>query len=141
MDAIFQNIWEMSLFAVPVILILALCSSLLGKRYGTKWRYFLWMVIAVRLCIPIQIDLPTQMQGMQMKVPSVQKETRELLAKRTEHFVIDETSMEPLPTVLTENRTQPPAIHLDENSSYQSPVVFFLAYPEILTIRLTVSYR
>ncbi len=134
MDAIFQNIWEMSLFAVPVIFVLALCSDILGKRYGVKWRYLLWLVIAVRLCMPIQIDLPAQMQGMQMEVPSLQKETREFLAKRTEHFVIDETSRKPLSaeTLLTEDRTQPSAIHLDTNSSYQSPVDFFLAYPEIL---------
>ncbi|MBR2062686.1 MAG: hypothetical protein IJ969_05190 [Anaerotignum sp.] len=58
MDAIFQNIWEMSLFAIPVILVFALLSNKLGKRYGAKWRYLLWMVIAIRLCIPVQIDLP-----------------------------------------------------------------------------------
>ena len=39
MEKIFQTIWEMSLFAVPVILILAICSNLLGKRYGARWRY------------------------------------------------------------------------------------------------------
>ena len=49
MDAIFQNVWEMSLFAIPVILVLALCSKFLGKRYGAKWRYLLWLVVAVRL--------------------------------------------------------------------------------------------
>ena len=72
MDAIFQNVWEVSLFAIPVILVFALCSKTLGKRYGAKWRYLLWLVIVVRLCIPVQITLPEPMMGMQMEVPSVQ---------------------------------------------------------------------
>ncbi|MBQ3568631.1 MAG: hypothetical protein IJA25_06840, partial [Anaerotignum sp.] len=87
MDAIFQNVWEMSLFAVPVILVFALCSNALGKRYGTKWRYLLWLVIAVRLCIPVQIDLPDFMMGMQVEVPSVQNGAREILLERTEQYV------------------------------------------------------
>ena len=44
MEKIFQTILEMSLFAVPVILILAICSNLLGKRYGARWRYLVWLV-------------------------------------------------------------------------------------------------
>ena len=57
MEKIFQTIWEMSLFAVPVILILAICSNLLGKRYGARWRYLVWLVVAIRLCVPIQLSL------------------------------------------------------------------------------------
>lgn len=134
MDAIFQNVWEMSLFAIPVIFILALCSNLLGKRYGARWCYLLWLVVAVRLCVPVQIDLPAPMMGMRVEVPSVQNEAREILAERTEHFVIEETTMEPVPvdTLIMEDGTQPPTINMDENSSYQNPVDFFLAYPDML---------
>ncbi|MBQ7102942.1 MAG: DUF4825 domain-containing protein, partial [Anaerotignum sp.] len=134
MDAIFQNVWEMSLFAVPVILVFALCSNALGKRYGTKWRYLLWLVIAVRLCIPVQIDLPDFMMGMQVEVPSVQNGAREILLERTEQYVIEETTMEPVPvdTIAAEDRTQLPTVNLDPNSSYQNPVDFFLAYPDVL---------
>ena len=134
MDAIFQNVWEMSLFAVPVILVFALCSNALGKRYGAKWRYLLWLVIAVRLCIPVQIDLPDFMMGMRVEVPSVQNQAREILLERTEHYVIEETTMEPVPvdTIAAEDRTQLPTVNLDPNSSYQNPVDFFLAYPDVL---------
>ena len=72
MEKIFQTIWEMSLFAVPVILILAICSNLLGKRYGARWRYLVWLVVAIRLCVPIQLSLPGRMEIMQVQVPSVQ---------------------------------------------------------------------
>lgn len=134
MDAIFQSVWEMSLFAIPVILVLALCSKFLGKRYGAKWRYLLWLVVAVRLCIPVQLSLPDFMMGMRMEVPSVQNAAREMLAERTELYVIEETTMEPVSvdTILAEDNIQPPAVNLDANSSYQNPVDFFLAYPDVL---------
>ena len=136
MDAIFQSVWEMSLFAIPVILVLALCSKFLGKRYGAKWRYLLWLVVAVRLCIPVQLSLPDFMMGMRMEVPSVQNAAREMLAERTEFYVIEETTMEPVSvdTILVEDNIQPPAVNLDANSSYQNPVDFFLAYPDMLWI-------
>ena len=136
MDAIFQSVWEMSLFAIPVILVLALCSKFLGKRYGAKWRYLLWLVVAVRLCIPVQLSLPDFMMGMRMEVPSVQNAAREMLAERTELYVIEETTMEPVSvdTILAEDGAQPPAVNLDANSSYQNPVDFFLAYPDMLWI-------
>ena len=132
MDAIFQNIWEMSLFAIPVILALALCSKFLGKRYGAKWRYLLWLVVAVRLCIPAHLSLPDFMMGMQVEVPSVQNGAREILQERTAQFVIEETTMEPIPvdTALAEKAL--PTVNLDANSSYQNPVDFFLAYPDML---------
>ena len=88
MDAIFQNVWEMSLFAIPVILFFTLLSNKLGKRYGAKWRYLLWLVIVVRLCIPVQINLPEPMMGMRMEVPSVQNSARAVLeAKNPEYLV------------------------------------------------------
>ena len=87
MDAIFQSVWEMSLFAVPVILVLALCSKFLGKRYGAKWRYLLWLVVAVRLCIPVQLSLPDFMMGMRMEVPSVQNGTRAVLETKNPEYL------------------------------------------------------
>lgn len=142
MDAIFQTVWEMSLFAIPVILVLALLSNKLGKRYGAKWRYLLWIVIAVRLCVPVHLSLPAPMMGMRVEVPSVQNGARELLAERTEQFVLEENTLEPIPveTVQTVDRTQPPSIHLDENSSYQNPVDFFLAYPDMLWLAGVVLF-
>ncbi len=134
MDAIFESVWEMSLFVIPAILILAACSGFVGERYGAKWRYLLWMVAAVRLCLPVQIELPDFMLGIRIEVPSVQTETREILAERTDTFVINEMTMEPIPTdtFSVSGRTQLPAVNLDSNSSYQNPVDFFLAFPDQL---------
>ena len=96
MEKIFQTIWEMSLFAVPVILILAICSNLLGKRYGARWRYLVWLVVAIRLCVPIQLSLPGRMEIMQVQVPSVQSGTREVLAQRTPDYFVQKEPNEPI---------------------------------------------
>lgn len=70
MDAIFRNVLEISLFSIAVILPLGLCANRLGRRYGVKWRYLLWVVLAVRLVSPVQLSLPEQMQGLRMELPA-----------------------------------------------------------------------
>ena len=47
MERMFQAILEISLIVFPRIPVLALCANLLGKRYGAKWRYLIWLVVAV----------------------------------------------------------------------------------------------
>ncbi len=136
MDAIFQNVWEMSLFAIPVILVFALCSKFLGKRYGAKWRYLLWLVIAVRLCIPVQLNLPEPMMGMRVEVPSVQNGARDLLETKNLNYLMisDAEKMEQkegldvLPTLGTDVMVQTKSI----DSSSQDVIDFFLDYPDVL---------
>ena len=129
MEKIFQTIWEMSLFAVPVILILAICSNLLGKRYGARWRYLVWLVVAVRLCVPIQLSLPGRMEIMQVQVPSVQSSAREVLAQRTpDYFVQRDTAepTEPATPIAPAEQTQ------RESAEKRDALDFLLAYPYVL---------
>lgn len=134
MEGIFRNILEISLFAIPVILLCALFSKRLGRRYGAGWRYLLWLVLAVRLCVPLSLELPERLRGLRVELPAMQGETQELPAGRTEDFVITETiAASPVDTQPSAvDRTQPPAVHLDANSSHQNPLDFLLAYPEWL---------
>lgn len=125
MERMFQAILEMSLFAIPVILILALCANLLGKRYGAKWRYLIWLVVAVRLCVPIQLSLPGRMEVMQIQVPSVQSGTREVLAQRTPDYFVQKETNEPIRQPSVE-RTQ--AVSEEKNDIFD----FLLAYPYVL---------
>ena len=130
----FDRIWEMSLFAIPVILLLAAFSGRLGRRYGAHWRYVLWIVLAIRLCLPVQL-LPSvpPTTGMRVELPSVRTETRQLLQEQMPM----QTITEPIP-VPTEQQTIVPtdvpteAVAPDANSSEQNPLAFFLAYPEWL---------
>lgn len=125
MERMFQAILEISLFAIPVILVLALCANLLGKRYGAKWRYLIWLVVAVRLCVPIQLSLPGRMEVMQIQVPSVQSGTREVLAQRTPDYFVQKETNEPIQQPSVE-RTQ--TVSEEKNDIFD----FLLAYPYVL---------
>lgn len=137
MEKLFQAVWEMSLFAIPVILILAFCSNLLGKRYGAKWRYLVWLVVAVRLCVPIQLSLPGRMEVMQVQVPSVQSSTREVLAQRTPDYFVEKDTAEPT------ERTTPiaPAEQTQTVSEEKKDIFdFFLAYPYVLWLGGVIGF-
>lgn len=70
LEALFGSVIEVALSTAPLILLLVLCSPLLNKRFTAKWRYWVWLVLAIRLAIPfnfslpqapVQLDPPTQM--------------------------------------------------------------------------------
>ena len=45
-------------FHVGSYLVVADCFAPLNKRYSAKWRYFVWLIAAIRLIIPVRIELP-----------------------------------------------------------------------------------
>ncbi len=57
-EALFRNIIEITLTTSVIIAVLLLISPLLNKKYTAKWRYFLWIILAVRLVIPVNFTLP-----------------------------------------------------------------------------------
>lgn len=53
MSGIFLTFLGISVSVGVVIAVLVLLSPLLNKRYAAKWKYFIWIFLAVRLLIPI----------------------------------------------------------------------------------------
>lgn len=53
------SIFLVSLEASSVILIMLILSPFLRRRYSAKWRYYVWLLLAVRLCVPFRIDIPS----------------------------------------------------------------------------------
>jgi len=53
-----ENIFEITLSMSAVIIAVLLFSPIIEKRYSAKWRYFIWLFIAIRLIIPFNITLP-----------------------------------------------------------------------------------
>lgn len=132
MDGIFHSVWEMSLFAIPVILILALCSNLLGKRYGAKWRYLVWLVVAVRLCVPMQLDLPGWMALMQVEVPNVAVSMQEM-RRGQDNFLLEETQIVPIPVeTIAEMHTLQDLPVETEHKASEIIVDVFLSSPELV---------
>lgn len=61
MTDLFGNLIRVTLSMSVLIACVLLCTPFLKKRYSAGWRYWVWMVIAMRLLIPFQmsaIDLP-----------------------------------------------------------------------------------
>lgn len=132
MDGIFRSLWEMSLFAIPVILILSLCSNLLGKRYGAKWRYLVWLVVAVRLCVPLQLDLPGRMAVMQVNVPNVAVQMQEMRSGQ-DAFVLKETQTVPIPVeTIAEMHTLQDLPLETEHKVSEIILDIFLSFPELV---------
>ena len=52
-----QNIFAISL-SMSAVIVLLMISPFLNKRYSAKWRYFVWLIVTLRLIIPVKIELP-----------------------------------------------------------------------------------
>ena len=61
MVGLFANLMRVTLNMSALAALILFCTPLLKKRYSASWRYWVWMVITVRLLIPFQmpaIELP-----------------------------------------------------------------------------------
>lgn len=53
MNEIFKSYLSLSLSGSLLILILLICRSFLQKRTSRQWQYYLWLIVAARLLLPI----------------------------------------------------------------------------------------
>ena len=53
MRDLFLTCLSVSLSTGALILLLMLLSPLLEKKYAAKWKYWIWILLAVRLLIPV----------------------------------------------------------------------------------------
>jgi len=58
MKDIFLSLLEISVPASLVILVLLVLSPYLNKRYAAKWKYLMWIAVALRLAVPFHFSLP-----------------------------------------------------------------------------------
>lgn len=58
MERLMTALLELTLPMALVIAVLLAAGSLLGRRFTAKWRYWAWLLIAVRLLLPVGITLP-----------------------------------------------------------------------------------
>ena len=59
LDKFFMSAIEISLWLSAVIIILKITSPLIKKTYAAKWRYIIWFILALRLIVPFNINLPS----------------------------------------------------------------------------------
>jgi bla regulator protein BlaR1 len=58
LQRIFSNIVEVTLITSGVIAVLLLLLPFLRRHYTAKWRYWVWLLVAIRLLVPFNISLP-----------------------------------------------------------------------------------
>lgn len=69
LPSLFRTVLEISLTTGILIALLLLLRPLLKKHYRAGWMYALWLVLAVRLVVPVNFSLPTA--PMSVSAPSV----------------------------------------------------------------------
>lgn len=67
---LFLSLMEVSVITGAVIFALVLLSSRLNRNYAAKWKYWVWLILAVRLLIPVNISLSKA--PVQIAVPQTQ---------------------------------------------------------------------
>lgn len=58
MERLMTSLLELTLPMTLVIVLLLAARPLLGRRFAAKWRYWAWLLVAVRLLLPFGITLP-----------------------------------------------------------------------------------
>ena len=58
LEKVFIDALEISLTSGAAILTIILFSKLTENRFRAKWRYWVWALLALRLVLPFNIDMP-----------------------------------------------------------------------------------
>ena len=57
-EDLFINILEISITSAAAIGIILLISGLAENKFRKKWRYWIWMLLAIYLIVPFKFDFP-----------------------------------------------------------------------------------
>lgn len=52
------NFAEISMGASALILVLLLAGGAVRKAYAARWKYWVWLALAVRLLVPVHLEIP-----------------------------------------------------------------------------------
>ncbi|MBE6899172.1 MAG: M56 family metallopeptidase [Ruminococcaceae bacterium] len=69
MKELFLDFLEVSASMAIVIAVIALFSSLIDKKFSAKWKYWVWLFIAVRLLVPYSPDFDFAAKKTEISVP------------------------------------------------------------------------
>jgi len=77
LETLFHKVLQVSMSTSIVIGVLLLLLPLINRSYSAKWRYLVWLIIAVRLLIPFSpsiageapVTIPSVSQNVQIPIP------------------------------------------------------------------------
>lgn len=70
METLFLKVVEVSLSASLIILIVAILSHFFNKVFTARWKVWVWLIIAVRLLMPFNLELKQPV--VQIEAPEIQ---------------------------------------------------------------------
>ena len=85
-----NNIFMISFSMSAVIILLLIISPILNKRYSAKWRYFVWLLLALRLIVPFNAELPQA----PVNIPIPQNQTVVFRTEGIPFTIMDESFVE-----------------------------------------------
>ncbi|MBR2638971.1 MAG: hypothetical protein IKD39_00200, partial [Oscillospiraceae bacterium] len=71
MNEIFLKIAEISATTSVVILLVAVLSKIIDKKFISGWKYWIWLIIALRLMVPFNPGAELFEKKVEVEVPNV----------------------------------------------------------------------
>ncbi|MDO5797780.1 MAG: M56 family metallopeptidase [Eubacteriales bacterium] len=100
MEVFVLHILKLNIIAAVIILLVKVLATLFKGQVSARWKYFIWLLIAVSLCVPVR--LPANLALVDFKVQrSSQQDPQEL--KTTDHVVRSGESQKITETVSSSN--------------------------------------
>ena len=100
MEVFVLHILKLNIIAAVIILLVKVLATLFKGQVSARWKYFIWLLIAVSLCVPVR--LPANLALVNFKVQrSSQQDPQEL--KTTDHAVRSGESQKITETVSSSN--------------------------------------
>lgn len=115
---LFLSILEISISVGLIVLVLILLSPFLNKRYAAKWKYWIWLFLALRLITPVGgTDIRTAADKIIQKVTGTESDAgKEDAGEETIGVVIDGTGLTGRVMVaIPEQMTMPLEIRSDKS--------------------------
>lgn len=116
-EKLFLNIIEITLSTSFIIIPLLFLSPLLRKKYTAKFKYLIWLIIAIRLMIPINFTLPQSLLKIPVVIEASSNKSNEILDNKLFQDATHLTSNSEALTTLTSENTNLTSSHNETNSN------------------------
>ncbi|MBN1291769.1 MAG: hypothetical protein JXB48_08005, partial [Candidatus Latescibacteria bacterium] len=142
-DIITDHLWAVS-WQVTILIAVIWLVDRLSFRASSLFRYWLWMIVLLRLCVPVSIELPTGIDTSSF-INTVEKKVADLRYRHVPVYETGDTSpLADLPLVRDRVKT---ILTPDYNVTVNSPAItlqqkiFFLWYTVFVVICIYIAAR
>ncbi len=111
MKTLFTNIINIQPGVSIGIILLLLCRKILKKNYTAKLNYMLWLIVALRLCLPFDISLPENTPEVNIPVQNY------YITRAPDAGVDNFMNIQFIPRQEYENTVQPPEININNGEN------------------------